>query len=78
MAWSVTDVVSWERTQAYRDRLQMISAALGVRRVKICAAGGEQSRRGTLEMSVAGIEGRGAASRWEYVQVSLYMIFSFD
>jgi len=56
----------------------MISAALGVRRVKICAAGGEQSRRGTLEMSVAGIEGRGAASRWEYVQVSLYMIFSFD
>lgn len=38
----------------------------------------EQSRRGTLEMTVAGIERRGAASRWKYIQVSLDMIFSFD
>lgn len=39
VAWSVRDVVSWERTQAYRGGHRKISAALGVRRVEVCAAG---------------------------------------
>ena len=75
VAWSITDAVSCTTLsgRASEDLCCSESAALWGSHHKGLLVR-EQSRRGTLEITVAGREERGVASRRRYIQVSLDMI----